>query len=301
MEERLQRVSWSLLLRNVELCGDRQAYGLGLQLATRDAYPEALREGSVGADLHERPRVIFVAQGGPADLAGIRVGDMLQAVNGLDAGTRKELREAVKELKPGEKVSLAVKRAGDSGQGGEVTEHILTPVKSCNYPVSLMITAELNAFADGKRIVVYSGMMKFLPSDDDLAAIIGHELAHNTQGHRRAKTVNAILGRLLVDLPAAVFGGISTDLGGYAGSMAFSQAFEHEADYVGMYYTARAGYDIGDVASVWRRIAREYPQSITKGYTHPTTAERYVGLSNARDEIYAKQKAGQPLVPEMKQ
>lgn len=295
MQERLQRVAWNLLLRNAELCGDRLAYGLGLQIATRDGFPKALQEGGAGADLHERPRVVFVAQGGPADLAGIRVGDMLQAVNGVDAGTRKEAREALEELQPGEQVSLAVKR------DGEISEHLVTPVRVCGYPVRLKVEPVLNAYADGRQIVVYSEMLKFTRTDDELAVIVGHELAHNTQGHIRAKTVNLILGRLLVDLPAAVFGGVSTDLGGQLGRMVYSQEFENEADYVGLYYTARAGYDISTVAEVWRRMAFLDPKGISMGSTHPPTAQRFLALEAARDEIHAKQKAGRPLTPEMKQ
>jgi hypothetical protein len=297
--ERLQRVAWRVRLSNADLCGETVAPSLGMLALSRDDFSKNLQDGCLDADMHERPRVVFVAKGGPADLAGIKVGDMLYAVNGEEAESGKKAREALHDLKPEERVSLAVKRKGPDGSEGEVAEHLITPVKICNYPVVLELDREINAHADGRKIVVNSGIMEFLPSDDDLAAIIGHEMAHNTQLHMRDQRVNMLLGQLLVDLPAAVFG-FRTNVGAYAGSMVYSQSYEREADYVGLYYTARAGYDVTDVAGMWRRLASGNPGGITKGYTHPPTAERYVAINAARDEIKAKQKAGLPLMPEMK-
>jgi len=55
------------------------------------------------------------------------------------------------------------------------------------------------------------------------------------------------------------------------GMMAFSVAFEMEADYVGAYYAARAGYDISGAAEVWRAMSLEDPTSIRMGTDHPTS------------------------------
>jgi predicted Zn-dependent protease len=79
--------------------------------------------------------------------------------------------------------------------------------------------------------------------------------------------------------------------------MAYSQDFESEADYVGMYFMRRAGFDIDDVEAVWRRMAVEHPESIRLAYTHPTTAERFLVLARTRDEIRTKEASGEPLVP----
>jgi hypothetical protein len=294
MLSRVLGVAWNLRLHNAPLCGENLAYGLGMSLATRDDAPEDLRDGCLGADLHVRPRVFYVAAGGPADQAGIRVGDMLYAVNGMEAGTRKASRDALERAyAKGQRVSLAVKR------DGKISEHLLTPVRICGFPVVLQFTSELNAYADGKQIIMTSAMVKFTRTDNEMAEIMAHELAHNTQGHIKAKQVNQTIGGLLIDLPAALFG-VRSNVGQNIGGLAFSQDFETEADYVGLYYAARAGYDIQDVADIWRRVASESPKGITTGTTHPSSAQRFVALEAARDEIYAKQKAGKPLVPEMK-
>jgi hypothetical protein len=70
---------------------------------------------------------------------------------------------------------------------------------------------------------------------------------------------------------------------------------------VGLYYVARAGYDIEHAADFWRRMAVNEPKAMQGGLTHPSAPARFVALEAARDEIKAKIAAGKPLVPEMKE
>ena len=83
--------------------------------------------------------------------------------------------------------------------------------------------------------------------------------------------------------------------------MAFSPAFEHEADYVGMYMLANAGVNTDGVAHFWRRMAVEHPSAIFVKTSHPTTAERFQALGIATREIAAKKAAAAPLVPNRRQ
>jgi predicted Zn-dependent protease len=82
--------------------------------------------------------------------------------------------------------------------------------------------------------------------------------------------------------------------------MMFSQEFEAEADYVGMYFMARAGYDIDGVEEFWRRMSAENPRGIRLAYTHPNNAARFVGLAATGEEIASSQSAGLPLRPRMR-
>jgi predicted Zn-dependent protease len=176
----------------------------------------------------------------------------------------------------------------------------VTPQRVCSYETLLANNAMINAYADGQKVVVFSGMLKFVRSDDELAAILGHELAHNSQGHIKAKLGNTLLGALLFDIPVAILTGVNPNLGSQVGANAYSQEFEAEADYVGLYFTARAGYDIENVADIWRRMGVENPGSITMGSTHPSSSVRFVGLEAGRDEIKKKRTEGLALLPEMK-
>ena len=155
-------------------------------------------------------------------------------------------------------------------------------------------------------------MISLAESDDELALIVGHELAHNTLRHRGKQTKNTILGALAglaVDVAAYELSDgwynpevTATEMGGSAGALAYSQAFELEADYVEVYYTARAGYNVSNAAQLMRRIAVKNPQAIhaNAGSTHPSTVERFVGIQNAAEEIALKRAAEMKLVPEFR-
>jgi len=297
LQERLYRVSWNIRLNNAELCGERVFNALGFTLLSLDDYKNKGQRKAVQNVLgaHARATVYLIGPGSPADVAGLKRGDVIMSVDGENTETKKRARELLAvAVKAGRPAVVEVKR------DGELSAHTLTPVRICGYPVHLDRSAELNAFADGDSITVYMGMLKFVKSDDELAAILGHEMAHNTQKHRRSKTVNAAVGKLLIDLPTMLLLGVDTHLGERMGAQMFSPQFETEADYVGLYYTARAGYDIHNVADVWRRMSVEYPQAITLVTTHPSNSQRFVGLAADAAEIDKKRAEGLPLVPEMK-
>ena len=82
--------------------------------------------------------------------------------------------------------------------------------------------------------------------------------------------------------------------------MAFSVEFEREADYVGAYYAARAGYDITGSENIWRAMSLESPKSIQLARTHPTSPARFVQMRQTVAEIADKERRHLPLVPTMK-
>ena len=83
------------------------------------------------------------------------------------------------------------------------------------------------------------------------------------------------------------------------GQEAFSQGFEAEADYVGLYMLARAGYETESAANFWRKMAEKMPaQSNSLTGTHPPTAYRYLMLAKTHAEIEKKKAAKKNLLPE---
>jgi predicted Zn-dependent protease len=82
--------------------------------------------------------------------------------------------------------------------------------------------------------------------------------------------------------------------------MAYSVGFEREADYVGAYYAARAGYDTKSTEEIWRRMALVHPHSILSGRTHPIAAVRFLQIQKTTAEIEEKKRRGQPLNPALK-
>ena len=101
-----------------------------------------------------------------------------------------------------------------------------------------------------------------------------------------------------------MLGGISTG-GAFnraftrAGAQAFSVAFEREADYVGAYYAARAGYDLAGAEEFWRALSLESPDNMRTS-DHPVTPVRFVQMQQVAAEIAAKLRRRLPLIPELK-
>lgn len=161
---------------------------------------------------------------------------------------------------------------------------------------------KVNAYTDGTTVYVTCGLMKYLASDNELALVVGHELAHCIMDHTKKKMGNAILGGIIGAVFTVLTGVNVTDLAVSVGQEAFSQEFEAEADYVGCYLAARAGYDVADAAGIWRKLATFHPEAINlQGGTHPSTAKRYLAVKQAADEIREKIALGKELFPEEEQ
>lgn len=176
----------------------------------------------------------------------------------------------------------------------------------CVYGFKLIESDDINAYADGRTIYVTSGMMKFAKTDDALALVLGHEVAHNLMGHIDASKQNALIGGLVGSVldAAAKTQGIDTHSsfsrgGSYLGQLHYSKAFETEADYVGLYITAIAGFGIDGAPAFWRRMSVKHPDGIYLATTHPSHPERFVTLEKTVSEIKQKQKQAQPLIPDL--
>jgi hypothetical protein len=175
----------------------------------------------------------------------------------------------------------------------------------CGYSVEVVLDPSLNAFADGRGIYVNSGLMRYL-SDDALRVVVAHELAHNAMGHLSTKQSNQAIGAIggaLADIAYEATTGVSTGgvfsgQGANAGAQSFSQEFEIEADYVGLYFMALSGHEVAESANVWRRLALESPDGISLSSTHPSFAARFLIMEEAIAEIEHKMSSGEVLLPE---
>lgn len=303
---RLSTVAYPLLTRNVDLCGDKVSPYYGMQMWTSDSVPRELRDTAMREyGLGLKPTVFSVVPGSPAARGGLKSGDRILQVEGKDvragaAGSR-QIAGAIKE-----RGYKGLRLTIEKGKGAK--DVVLNPVAACNFPVVLQsINQTVNAMADGKNVLIPQGMMRFAHSNDELAFVTAHELAHNVSGHNSKKMQNAIgAGIVGLLLEAAVASG-----GGYtngsitnsmmeAGASAYSVQFEQEADYVGMYLLARGGYPTSGVSNFWRRMSSEInPDTIETRTSHPTSPERFVALQKASAEISAKRAAHKPLMPNM--
>ena len=265
---RLMNVAWPVVEKNSDLCGKIRP-GIGVKTHSSKSYDKTLKAASLrvlGAS--EDPSVFHIVPNSPAAKAGLRAGDILLSPKGEAVHASNE--NFWRQLKSGEASTIKIKRSG--------AEKILqiTADEICRYNVRLRSSSAINAYADGRNITMTSGMVKFVESDDELAMIVGHELAHNTMGHIRKIVTNRILS---------------------GNATRYTRPFESEADYVGLYYQVRAGYSPDKVEDFWRRLATINPKNVARAKSHPAFPDRFLRLAAARDEIKAKQAAQELLLP----
>lgn len=152
------------------------------------------------------------------------------------------------------------------------------------WEVTVFDSKDVNAFAlPGGKIGVYTGLLKVAASQDQLAAVIGHEVTHVLAGHsaeRYSEQMASQLGGVLVQATT----GINGDLIGMAANafilLPFSRAHETEADLLGLDLMASAGFDPRQAISLWQNMARasggKPPEFMS---SHPSDETRIRNLS----------------------
>ena len=126
----------------------------------------------------------------------------------------------------------------------------------------------IDASATFNRVMISGGMLRFVESDDELAVVLGHEVAHITQGHVLGQTVAGVV-LSAVAIAADCFAPGTGRLAGSIGQVFlgyYTRRQEREADHVGLRYAFRAGYDPRAAAVMTQRLAVEAPDSMSAGY-----------------------------------
>ena len=177
---------------------------------------------------------------------------------------------------------------------------------------NLVRDKEVNAFCmPGGKIVVYDGLLKLVASDDELAVVLGHEVAHAVAKHsneRMSQQMLASAGGAAVAIGLAASGKSTATasvaqgvfgLGAQYGVMLpFSRKHESEADYMGLVLLTMAGYDPDAAVPFWKKMAASggsKPPAILS--SHPSDAKRIADIQKALPEIKAKYGAAPQASP----
>ena len=169
--------------------------------------------------------------------------------------------------------------------------------RACAFAIELGNADNVNAYADGPRVLVTRGMIDFTRSDDELAFVLATAMAHNMLGHaghaaqrrhhrqhhrqpqeRHARHLDADRQRRHQ---------------GHAGGPGRGRRPPRPLP------AARAGYDIDDAAAFWKRLAETYPPSVLNGYNanHPALARAPGGDREGGGRNQGQARAKKPLLP----
>jgi predicted Zn-dependent protease len=132
------------------------------------------------------------------------------------------------------------------------------------WEVNVIGSNELNAFCmPGGKIMVYSGLIRQLNlSDDEIAIVMGHEIAHALREHSREQVSQAIAAQTAIGVGTALLGlgSVSSDVANVAYqtlvATRFSRSDESEADRIGLELAARAAYDPRAGVSLWQKMMK---------------------------------------------
>jgi predicted Zn-dependent protease len=174
--------------------------------------------------------------------------------------------------------------------GNDLIAHVdvfRADAKAWAWEINVFESDEINAFcAPGGKIGVYTGIVNKLKlTDDELAAVMGHEIAHALREHSREqlsqKTVSSVITSTI-----AIAAGIDGKLIDAGSQMLVhlpnSRAMELESDIIGLELMARAGYDPRNASSIWKKMqqASSGKQGPAFLSTHPSSDNRIAELDS---------------------
>jgi predicted Zn-dependent protease len=156
----------------------------------------------------------------------------------------------------------------------------------------------VNAFClPGGKVAVYTGIMKVASTDDELATVMAHEIGHAIARHggeRMSQMLVVQLGGIALDEALKTKSQATMDLARIAYGagttlayvLPYSRKQETEADYLGLMFQAKAGYDPRAAVAFWEKMLQEYgnaepPQFLS---THPGSAQRVEDIKKALPE-----------------
>ena len=167
-----------------------------------------------------------------------------------------------------------------------------------NWDFKLVQDDQVNAFCmPGGKVVFYEGIMPLLDSPDLVAVVMGHEMAHAIARHGNermtqqalASIVGSVAGQV-VEQKTSENGRILFEAAFAVGSqygylLPYSRKHEYEADEIGLYIMAIAGYDITQGPLLWQKMSAQGGSSVPEFMsTHPSDANRIKNLEKLQDK-----------------
>ncbi len=174
-------------------------------------------------------------------------------------------------------------------------------IPNYNWEFNLIESTDVNAFCmPGGKVAFYTGILPYAKGEDGVAVIMGHEVAHAIAHHSRERASQQLMtqlgatalsiglgvggaSQLTGDMAMAAYG-----LGSQVGIMLpYSRAHEHEADRIGLYLMAMAGYDPDAALDFWKRMSEGKKEGSDFLSTHPADSKRIADIEKLLPEAEA--------------
>lgn len=232
------------------------------------------------------PFTMLIGLGGCA----ISKGD-IQGFNLISVEEEKQLGEKfVVEVEKQHKVS------GDretTAYVDRIGRRLLANAREVQFPFTFKVVEDdsINAFAiPGGHIYVNTGLIKAATSEDEVAAVMAHEINHAVARHGTRQMTQqygyALVLQLLLGDNPGMLTQLATSLFGTAGTMAYSRSMENQADYLGVETMAKAGYNPNGMLTFFTKLnamsGGQKSSQVEKFFSsHPETGERLTNVKKA--------------------
>ncbi|KQN27190.1 hypothetical protein ASF00_12625 [Sphingomonas sp. Leaf34] len=282
---RLATIAYRLTTANAALC-DRVQPQIGMPIHALTQYGPAARGPAATAfGFESLIGVEAVVAGAPADRAGIRANDSLAAIGDValpglpaadapeNAASRDIAEATIADATPSRPLRLTVLR-----QGRRQTIAV-NPVTGCRSRFEILLGSGLDASADGSVVQIGERFFEGY-TDAEIAVVVAHELAHNILRHRTRLDAVKINRGLLAEL-------------GRNGRLI--RETEDQADLLGIYLLANAGYDPMSAPAFWRHKGGTVDGGLFRSRTHASSKARADTLDAVARTIAAT--PARPLIP----
>ncbi|MDF7774428.1 M48 family metallopeptidase [Sphingomonas sp. AOB5] len=284
----LTGIGYRLATHGGDLC-DRQVPLPGFTIHDLSQYAGSQQdEARTTFGFTDAPLILTIAPASPAAAAGLRTDDAIVKIDGrplpaAPPGARKSydrmsvLLGLIDDAAADRTLDLEIRRDSRA-----MTLRILAPL-GCASRFQTAINPSARSRADGTYVEITTGMMGFAGTEEQIAAVIAHEMAHNILRHRERLDAKGIRRGML---------------GQFGRSARLVRQTEIEADRLSVYLMDRAGYDPQAIVTFWERFGKWNPLGFLDAPTHQSPRDRIELITAEIARIARMKVAGQSPRPE---
>lgn len=261
---RVAGIGWRLAVANVALC-DRIEPGTGMQLHALDQYGGPQHDAAARHFGFATPIAIEGVQpGSPAEQAGLRADDSLVRVGSVEIASLAGKLGKADRLDAAHLAIAALPLDApievDAIRAGKPIHATIRPIRVCKGRFELV--EDFNASADGRLVQIGVGFLNDYP-EDQIAAVIAHEFAHNVLHHRDRLTARGVDYGLL---------------SGFGANVKYFRQTEIEADLLSVYLLANANFPARASVAFWKHFGPSKAGGILRSRSHPAWRDRVATL-----------------------
>ncbi|MDQ8757213.1 M48 family metallopeptidase [Sphingosinicella sp. LHD-64] len=286
LDGQVATIGHRLAVANLDFCRE-QVWRPGFVLHDLGQYgPDDRAAAARHFGLDAGPAVLALATGGPAERAGLRIEDIVLRVDGLDTASgalppRASFDRMERTLDMLDQAFADGAATLEIRRSGSAVTITIQGERGCATHFQVVPSERLNALADGRYVQLTTAIGAYATNDQELAAVIAHEFAHNILHHRARLDATGVARGFF---------------GNFGRNARLIRETEIEADRLSIYLLDRAGYDVDAAVRFWERFGRR-GLNFLGSPTHGSWRTRIAALREEAERVRQARARGGLAVP----